>query len=68
MKMRTESEIKAYVDGYNACFNQFIEYLNGINEIPLHEIISNMYVMKAAVNAVVERDDEYDVKGNAREV
>ena len=50
--------MKAYVDGYNACFNQFIEYLKGINENPLYEIINNMYVMKAAVNAVVERDDE----------
>lgn len=68
MKMRTESEMKAYVDGYNACFKQFIEYLKGINENPLHEIVSNMYDMKAAVNAVVERDDEHDVKGNAREV
>lgn len=56
MKMRTEAEMKAYIDGYNACFNQFIEYLKGINEIPLHEIVSNMYAMKAAVNAVVESE------------
>ena len=64
MKMRTEAEMKAYVDGYNDCFNQFIEYF----ENPLYEFLSNMYVMKAAVNAVVEREDEHDVKGNAREV
>lgn len=60
MKMRTEAEMKAYVDGYNACFNQFIEYLKGINENPLHEIVSNMYVMKAAVNAVVEKEENDD--------
>lgn len=58
MIQRTESEMKAYLDRYNACFNQFIEYLKGINENPLYEIISNMYVMKAAVNAVVECEDK----------
>ena len=62
MIQRTESEMKAYVDGYNACFNQFIEYF----ENPLYEFLSNMYVMKAAVNAVVECEEQ-EVEEGAEE-
>ena len=28
MKMRTDEEIKAYVDGYNACFKHYSEFFS----------------------------------------
>ena len=63
MKMRTESEMKAYVDGYNACFQRYTVSLqslnlNGKNGAYISRLINDMKKLKAAVNAVVERDDE----------
>lgn len=56
MKQRTEAEIRAYVDGYNACFEQFTECLKGRKS--LMDAVRKMHALKAAVNAVVE--DEQD--------
>ena len=58
MKMRTPEEMKAYVDGYNACNKQFKEYLNGRNTIK--DAIKKMDLIVAAVNAVIDKEVEHD--------
>ena len=52
---RTESEIKANVDGYNACFNQFMECIKHRKSI--HDVVNKMMVMRKAVINVVEKVD-----------
>lgn len=56
MTVRTESEIKAYVDGYNACYKDFRECLKSRKS--LIDAIKKMEAYKAAVNGVVERSEE----------
>ena len=59
MRMRTEAEIKAYVDGYNACFNAFCEYLKGRKSVI--DAVRKMHMLKSAVNACIEtKESEVD--------
>lgn len=53
---RTESEIKAYVDGYNACFKQFMECLKGRKS--LMDAIRKMDLFVMAVNSCVESEPQ----------
>ena len=55
LKMRTSEEMKAYVDGYNACNKQFRECLK--NRKSVVDAVKKMDVFVAAVNGVVERGD-----------
>lgn len=52
LKIRSPEEIHAYVDGYNAAFNQFKECLKGRKNVL--EAIHKMEVFVAAVNDVVD--------------
>ncbi len=52
LKMRTEDEIRAYVDGYNDCYDQFMECLS--NYLPSRTAVRKMALMKEAVNNVVK--------------
>ena len=54
LKMRTPEEMKAYVDGYNACNKQFRECLK--NRKSVEEAVKKMDVFVATVNGVVERE------------
>ena len=54
LKMRTFEEMKAYVDGYNACYKQFKECLK---DRAVMNATAMMEVFVAAVNGVVERGD-----------
>ena len=58
MKIRTPEEIKAYIDGYNACYEQFCSQLK--NRKSLIDVIRKMEILKAAVNNVFE-DKEGEV-------
>ena len=58
MVQRTESEIKAYVDGYNACSKYFTECLK--NRKSLVDAVRKMNVFLSAVNAVVEKEGDAD--------
>ena len=60
MKARTPEEIKAYIDGYNACYEQFCDCLK--NRKSLMDAIRKMEKYKAAVNGVVEYGGEQDGK------
>lgn len=51
MVQRTESEIKAYVDGYNACYKDFTECMK--NRKSLVDAVRKMDAIKAAVNATI---------------
>lgn len=56
MNMRTDAEIKAYIDGYNACFKQFCECFKGRKS--LSDAIKKMELYRVAVNNVIEKGDE----------
>ena len=58
---RTESEIKAYVDGYNACFKQFMECLKGRKS--LIDSIRKMELFVTAVNSCVESEPQTEREG-----
>ncbi len=55
MKARTPEERKAYVDGFNTCFEMFVAQLK-------HKKVSNaiksMETIRYGVNSVVERKEE----------
>ena len=57
MTARTKEEIKAYVDGYNACYEQFCKELlkkgAGVNKA-----IDKMEVMKVAINSVLLTEEK----------
>ena len=55
LKMRTPEEMKAYVDGYNACNKQFRECLK--NRKSVEDAVKKMDVFVATVNEVVKRED-----------
>lgn len=57
MVQRTESEIKAYRDGFDACFGQFCHYLRKFSVL---EAVEKMELLKTAVNAVAEREERSD--------
>ncbi len=55
MKARTPEEKKAYVDGFNVCFEMFVAQLK-------HKKVSNaiksMEIIRHGVNSVVEREED----------
>lgn len=53
---RTEAEIKAYIDGYNACFKQFKECLKGRKSVM--DAIRKMDLFVTAVNSCVESEPQ----------
>ena len=56
LKQRTPGETKAYVEGYNAAYKQFCEYLKGKNTI--RGAVENMKVLVAAVNGASMKWEE----------
>lgn len=54
LKMRTPEEMKAYVEGYNACNEMFRKYLK--QEGSVKNAIDTMDVIVAAVNGVIDRE------------
>lgn len=58
MNRRTEDEIKAYIDGYNDCFNQFCECFKGRKS--LIDAIRKMKLYRAAVNGVIEKEKNHE--------
>ena len=55
MNARTPEEVKAYVDGYNACYRDFVEYLK---EKPYSVALEKMEMLKVAVDNTYEIPDE----------
>lgn len=55
MRARTEAEIKAYADGYNACYKQFCECLK--ENIPKWKVVKKMGLFVTAVTSCVEVAD-----------
>lgn len=53
LKMRTSEEMKAYVDGYNACNKQFRECLK--NRKSVVDAVKKMDVFVATVNGIIDR-------------
>lgn len=51
MKKRTYEEMVAYIEGYNACFEQFMECLRGRKN--LLDALAKMRRFKEAVNSVI---------------
>ena len=51
MIKRTDGEVKAYVDGYNACYDEFVKILLGRNGV--NTAIRKMEMLKTAVNNVL---------------
>lgn len=60
MIMRTDAEIKAYIDGYNDCFKQFCECFKGRKS--LNDAIKKMELYREAVNNVVEKEKNHDMR------
>jgi hypothetical protein len=56
MNRRTEGEIKAYVDGYTKCYNDFTEYLKGRKSVA--DAVRKMDMLLTAVKAVLEQETE----------
>lgn len=56
MNMRTESEIRAYIDGYNACYVKFCELLEG--DAP--DAVAKMEWCWMAVNSVIEKEKNHE--------
>ena len=51
MIKRTDGEVQAYVDGYNACYEKFVEILLGRNGV--NTAIRKMEMLKEATNSVL---------------
>ena len=56
MIQRTESEIKAYVDGYKACYKNFCECLKGRKSVI--DAVKKMEIYLAVVTGVVDERRE----------
>lgn len=54
LKNRTPEEMKAYVDGYNACDKLFRKYLK--KEKTVEDAVKQMNIFVAAVNGVIGRE------------
>ena len=54
LKKRTPEEMKAYVDGYNACDKLFRKYLK--KEKTVEDAVKQMDIFAAAVNGVIGRE------------
>lgn len=61
LKQRTESEMKAYIDGYGACFLTFCELLKKRKNVA--DAVRKMQTIVYAVSAVIEKEDT-DVRQN----
>ena len=61
MRARTQEEIKAYVEGYNSCFERFCEILDKGRNYN-REAINRMKIFVTAVNSVVEVEEEGKVR------
>lgn len=57
MNRRTDEEIKAYVEGYNACFERFCEVLPHSRKY-IGESIEKMRHYVVAVNSVINKENE----------
>lgn len=57
MNRRTDEEIKAYVEGYNACFKKFCEVLPHSRKY-IAESIDKMRLYVVAVNSVINKGNE----------
>jgi hypothetical protein len=61
MNVRTPEERKAYVDGYNACYRDYIECLRSIHITKfiagLVKMDEKMKMLKTAVNNTLEEGD-----------
>lgn len=57
MRMRTEDEINAYIDGFNACFRMFSDYLKTEPNAKVAE--EKMDLMVVAVNNVARKQVDY---------
>lgn len=57
MRVRTPEEIKAYAEGYSACYEDFRRELLKKNKT-LVEALATMAVIKSAVNGVVEGGEQ----------
>lgn len=58
MTRRTEEQIRAYIDGYNDCFQQFCECLRNRKSVP--DSIRKMRLFVDAVNKVTNRGEKDD--------
>ena len=56
MRTRTEDEINAYIDGFNACFRMFSNYLKESSAEVAQE---KMDLMVVAVNNVARKQVDY---------
>ncbi len=54
LKKRTPEEMKAYVEGYNACNKLFRTYLQ--KEKTVEDAVKQMDIFVAAVNGVIGRE------------
>ena len=57
LERRTESEIKAYIDGYNACYKQFVETLDR-SIVSNQKAVRSMNILVTEVNNVIEKENE----------
>ena len=58
LRQRTEAEMKAYVDGYTACFLMFVEYLkNSQNRNDIVKVTQKMHVIVQAVENALCKED-----------
>ena len=55
--LRTPEEIKSYIEGYNACYNQYNEFLK---KRPIHKAKLKMKLMVEAVNNAMLFTEEGD--------
>lgn len=58
MEQRTVEEIKAYADGYNDCYNQFVKSIK--NKSRLMAIKEMRDVFLKAVNGCVYKEQEHE--------
>lgn len=58
LRQRTESEMKAYIDGYSACFLTFCELLKKRKSVA--DAVRKMQIIAYAVTAVVEKERTND--------
>lgn len=58
LRRRTPEETKAYIDGYNACFERFCECLKNRKSVP--DSVKKMKVFVDVVNGVVMRGEQDD--------
>lgn len=49
LRMRTEDEIKAYIEGFDYCYRMFCEYLEKSKEID--KACEKMYAIRCAVSS-----------------